>query len=461
MIEEFSTTALKVVETYSAYLNTAAGGNEFLATSISLSLTAISGYLMFTLPKRFLSFIVKHITITVSVTSKDTIYGELMAALEKDGTLHKSRYHALTDTDIDTAYSLPTFGSGDQYIRILGILCKISSSQENMRDSVLYKLDITHFGRTPRIMSKIKNLIKHQDLKEDTFKIYDSANYNTTKLLRINYPLNTIEPETRKVYDRVMDFKNQAEKYEKYNIPFHLGVLLHGHPGTGKTRLIRKMISDLSADYKIIYGRTMENLVESITNNSVVVIEEVDSILMSRDNSPKKDSLGNSIKEFNLSKMLQVLDGVISYHNVIFILTTNKIEHIDAAMQRPGRLDIVHDIPFISNKVFTEFTKLYYDSEIDMSHRTMKPNITGALLQGSFTEKLSKHEFIEKFTEKNVAVNMRVEREWPSEDDNVRRQELSEPGHKVWGTQTLKPKFDNQDNQYTPNANIDQRETII
>lgn len=116
-------------------------------------------------------------------------------------------------------------------------------------------------------------------------------------------------------------------------------LVLQGSPGTGKTRLVRAILGEMSRrkgeSAEVMYTadkRTLEKddiFVEFITgSNDAFVIEDADHILMARAN-------GN----IDLHRFLAVADGVIRAQGRKIIFTTNlpNLGDIDEALLRPGR----------------------------------------------------------------------------------------------------------------------------
>jgi hypothetical protein len=116
-------------------------------------------------------------------------------------------------------------------------------------------------------------------------------------------------------------------------------LVLQGGPGTGKTRLVRAILSAISArkasSAKVLYTadkRVLESdeiFVEFVTGaNDAFVIEDADHMLLARSN-------GNH----DLHRFLAVADGVVRAQGRKIIFTTNlaNVKDIDEALLRPGR----------------------------------------------------------------------------------------------------------------------------
>lgn len=116
-------------------------------------------------------------------------------------------------------------------------------------------------------------------------------------------------------------------------------LVLQGNPGTGKTRLVRAILSALSArkqdSAKVLYTadkRALESdeiFVEFVTgSHDAFVIEDADHLLLARSN-------GNH----DLHRFLAIADGVVRAQGRKIIFTTNlaNVNDIDEALLRPGR----------------------------------------------------------------------------------------------------------------------------
>ena len=81
----------------------------------------------------------------------------------------------------------------------------------------------------------------------------------------------------------------------------------------------------------------MTNQLNNDTLNNTIVNNQ----LKSKDLSSKNDSNDtNSLNNNNLSFFLNIIDGLNECSGRIIILTTNKIDYLDKAIIRPGRIDI-------------------------------------------------------------------------------------------------------------------------
>jgi 26S proteasome regulatory subunit T2 len=140
------------------------------------------------------------------------------------------------------------------------------------------------------------------------------------------------------------------ELYTQLGIKPPKGVILYGPPGTGKTLLAKAVANSTSASFYRIVGSELiqkylgegPKLVRELfkaaasTSPSIVFIDEIDSI-----GSKRYDTTSGGEREIQrvMLELLNQLDGFQTEEQVKVIMATNKIESLDPALLRPGRLD--------------------------------------------------------------------------------------------------------------------------
>lgn len=153
--------------------------------------------------------------------------------------------------------------------------------------------------------------------------------------------------------DRILNYLNgfldNREAYRKADIPFRTGILLHGDPGSGKSSTALAIANELKMNVYLIAlssllnDESLNDCFQAIPPNSIIILEDIDIA------SAVKERDGDDDKGVTMSGMLNVLDGFQSPPGVITIMTTNRLEVLDPAIIRPGRVDLIEELNCLDN----------------------------------------------------------------------------------------------------------------
>jgi hypothetical protein len=166
---------------------------------------------------------------------------------------------------------------------------------------------------------------------------------------------------TRALLDRcVLDFMKARGSLRSLGFQTKRGVLLYGPPGTGKTHTIRYLAGNLRGTTTLLITAEQVGLLPHymslarLLQPSMVVIEDVDLIARSR------DRMRSACDESLLNSLLNEMDGLKENSDILFILTTNRPQDLEAALaNRPGRIDQAIEVPVPDAPSRDKLVRLY------------------------------------------------------------------------------------------------------
>jgi chaperone BCS1 len=162
--------------------------------------------------------------------------------------------------------------------------------------------------------------------------------------------------EKEELVQDIEKFKSARERYRKLGVPYHRGYLFYGPPGSGKTSVVSALagrfgMSVYAINLTDLNDKTLWTAINDVPAKSLVLFEDIDCMRTGKarveahrraggDSGPPSGSSNNQDRfGVTLSGLLNVLDGFGAPENVVFVMTTNKIEALDCALLRPGRID--------------------------------------------------------------------------------------------------------------------------
>lgn len=146
--------------------------------------------------------------------------------------------------------------------------------------------------------------------------------------------------------------------YERVGAKVPRGVIFQGPPGTGKTYLARAIAGEAGVAFFSAVGSEFVEMFAGIAaarvNNlfvtarkkspAIIFIDEVDAIGRAR--SALGSDPGSMERESALLAMLVQMDGIHGrLENVLTIGATNLVGEMDQALLRPGRFEVIYEIP--------------------------------------------------------------------------------------------------------------------
>lgn len=158
------------------------------------------------------------------------------------------------------------------------------------------------------------------------------------------------------------DFLDREAEYARRAIPWHRGYLFQGPPGTGKTSLAKALANHFGLDlYYAPLGdvpkdTNLLSLIGDVRPRSVLLLEDIDIYHAATSREAKAEQV-------SLSGLLNALDGVSTPNGLITILTSNDPKVLDDALVRPGRVDRVEDIGYVTDEQADRLFTYFYGRE--------------------------------------------------------------------------------------------------
>lgn len=183
-------------------------------------------------------------------------------------------------------------------------------------------------------------------------------------------------------------FLASEEWYTSMGLAWNRGYLLSGQSGLGKTTLIKAISYQYKMDIYVIdlanvkSDEALSSLFDSIPPKSMVVLEDIDcmsDITHKRAADDSADDEGNfhhlgpappkgtfkfSVSALTLSGLLNVLDGVVTSHGRVLVMTSNHPEKLDPALIRSGRIDMRIFLGLCGREQIRDLFKIYFKEDV-------------------------------------------------------------------------------------------------
>jgi cell division protease FtsH len=209
--------------------------------------------------------------------------------------------------------------------------------------------------------------------------------------------------EAKEELHEIVEFLKEPEKFVNFGARIPKGVLLVGHPGTGKTLLAKAVSGEAGVPFFSIAGSEfvemfvgvgasrVRDLFEQAKRHSpcIIFIDEIDAVGRQRG-----AGLGGSHdeREQTLNQILVEMDGFDTDTHIIILAATNRPDILDPALMRPGRFDrrVIIDRPDVRGReaifrVHMRGKPLASDVEVEVLAKST-PGFVGADIENTVNE---------------------------------------------------------------------------
>jgi len=268
------------------------------------------------------------------------------------------------------------------------------------------KLGIHRYFFDQMVQSKAKGNV--QNPLPASHLVYTKSKFVTNRTFD-----NVFFEQKQQVKHRTKFFLEHREWYDRKGIPYTLGFLYHGPPGTGKTSTIKAIANEgkrhiiniqlseiktkqqlqhlfFNDEIHVYNGTNLERYTIPVSER-LYVIEDIDAmgdaVLKREWKKPvaaKKDDLEPFMHKeeekdaLDLSFLLNLLDGTLEANGRILIITTNFPERIDRALIRPGRIDMIVHFQKCTLAVLNEMVNSFYDKQVVLTDTNLDGKWTPA-----------------------------------------------------------------------------------
>ena len=156
--------------------------------------------------------------------------------------------------------------------------------------------------------------------------------------------------EEKQEMAEIIDYLKFPKKFEKMGARIPKGVLLAGHPGTGKTLLAKAVAGEANVQFYSISGSDFVEMFVGVgasrvrdmfkkakeTAPCIIFIDEIDAVGRQRGAG---FGGGHDEREQTLNQLLVEMDGMEENTGIVVIAATNRPDVLDPALLRAGRFD--------------------------------------------------------------------------------------------------------------------------
>jgi len=356
-------------------LVSALASNQLLAGGVGTLAFGALMYVLRAVPQHIADILGKTFWTRIFVESLSNDYRDVDDFIETHRLSFFSRSLEMKDGAVRT-------GFGDGWGVYRGVPFKYAKTKSAQQIAPMETITLSFLTRRRDVVARFMRECRPEEHRDTLQVTLYSAVGHEGSMRRRKRGLDTVfvDPAIKaRLVSRLQWFVGAEAWFSTRGIPWKLGIVLHGPPGTGKTSLIHALASDFGFDIK--YIKSLHGLGAAFKTggrNDLFVIEDIDAMAsqLSREKGNDDKPRGSPLHE-----ILNSMDGMQTPDGLKFIVTTNYLDRLDPAIVRPGRIDEVVEIGPLPLPCAQRMFRAFYGREGIVAYAPQ----TGAFLQQLFS----------------------------------------------------------------------------
>lgn len=242
------------------------------------------------------------------------------------------------------------------------------------------------------------------DSSHRTPKLFTQARWGNEWMADSEAPARKLESvilragQLEEIVSSLERFLANEEVYRKLGVPWHQGYLFHGVPGTGKTSTAIALAAHFELDVYYLAVQSVKNdsdlasCLGQVGPRSMLVLEDVDIL---HGTKARDDSENSGV---SMAGLLNALDGMITPHGLITVMTTNNIDVLDPALIRPGRVDVNAHMSYVDDEQLARMVEQFHGQRLELP--PVESDITPAEVVDIFKHTIDAPERVESHLKK-------------------------------------------------------------